>query len=167
MRIYEDDSDNTEGDLASSVGDEDVHEANGHPDASHVDAPHTGHLFPATTKTPQVGEPMFVISMAGMLELILEGKKTIEIRHMNYTPKRRWIVRDMKIVAVANFGVGVLISDDDQWRKLVPEHHVDIPSKPYQKTWALPITHVEHVDPPIRYHHAKGAMGTPRFRPFI
>ena len=76
------------------------------------------------------------------LEKILDGVKTLELRHMRLKAGRCYLGSKSKIYGEAFLGEAKLIPTMVEFRARYSEHHVEADRLPYKKTWAIPIIKV-------------------------
>ena len=107
-------------------------------------------------QTPQPGDRILVLKKQ-WLDMILAEEKTMEIRGCNFRPGSYYLGCRGEITGVIELGVGDLLDTEEQWVQLRPRHRVP-GSRPYKKTWGLPIQRVAKMDN-ISYHHPRGAIG--------
>ena len=115
--------------------------------------------LPATPPNPEHGSPILVLKKKWW-NLIVRGRKTLEIRHQPLAPMRRYIGRSGQLWGAVTFDVCRRVVSDDQWRELLELHCWDTPSLPYTTTYALPVIRVEVFSCPVPYQMKPGQVGT-------
>ena len=98
------------------------------------------------------------------LDLIIEGRKVIEVRGMRLRAGAYLIGCKGKAFARIRFGQAYEIKTDAHWKRLAKRHLVATPCRPYKHTWAIPVENVEALSQPIPYHHPRGAVGIVVYR---
>ena len=104
-----------------------------------------------------------LIYRKGIIETILAGKKTLEIRSRNFKAGRYFLGCHGCIHAVAQLGPATRIDTLGDFERLRPSHLMIQDALPYDPTWALPIESVEQMRCP--YRHPKGAITIVKYRP--
>jgi len=112
---------------------------------------------------PQPGDRILVMKK-DWLEKILDGVKTLELRHMRLKAGRCYLGSKSKIYGEAFLGEAILIPTMVKFRARYSEHHVKTNRLPYKKTWAIPIIKVRRTQQQWLYIHPTGAVGIVKFR---
>ena len=110
------------------------------------------------------------------LDLILTGRKTLEIRCRRYRPGPAYIGTSSPPLVYAKLviGEGFQITTLQQWRALEKQHRAcDFKGRdtlPYKRskttaTYALPISDVQRLQTPLPYKWRQGCVGMAKFRP--
>ena len=116
---------------------------------------------------PTNGQRILIYKHAGLIEQILTGKKTMEIRGVHYRPGR-WLLGCKGVIhASANFGPSTLIDSPLQFQRSQSRHCWPFPLSqydklPYKRTYAFPISNVQRMSLP--FHHPMGALTVVRYR---
>ena len=97
------------------------------------------------------------------LNLILGGRKTLEIRGRALKAGKYWLGCRGVNRGEAMLGNAVPIPDEDTWDSLRERHRVESSFLPYKKTYGLPLTSVKKVTP-VPFKHTQGAVGIVIFR---
>lgn len=113
---------------------------------------------------PRMGESVLVLK-AEYLELILAGRKTLEIRDRRLASKTYWLATEGAVLGSADLRLEEHIANVARWQALMAEHHWNIDFLPYKKTYAFRIENVRRLEDPVLYFHPHGAVGLCRFRP--
>ena len=111
--------------------------------------------------TPGIGDKILVLKWH-WLQLILNDKKTMEIRGMALRRGRYFLGFKKNIYGSVEFGDAQRIVNLQQWSQLRSRHLVQRGDLPYKKTYGLPILRVERFSEPVAYVHPKGAVGIVR-----
>ena len=118
-------------------------------------------------ETPANGQRILIYKHAGLIEQILNGQKTMEIRGVHYKPGR-WLLGCKGVIhASANFGPSTLIDSPLQFQRHQSRHCWPFPLSqydklPYKRTYAFPISNVQRMSLPFR--HPVGALTVVRYR---
>ena len=123
-----------------------------------------GHAPDLSVPLPKLDDPILVYGEENMLENIMLGTKTLEIRHQSLQPMQRCLAYRGHIYAVASFGPGKRITDVKEWALLEKQHLWHRSTLPYKNTFAHPIENVRCVGP-IPFQREKGQIGTAKFKP--
>ena len=99
----------------------------------------------------------------GVIELILAGKKTLEIRSRRFKAGRYFLGCQAHIHASCQLGPAIRIDTAADFQRLRPSHLMASPGLPYPTTWALPIERVQSLSIPFR--HTRGAITIVRYKP--
>ena len=110
------------------------------------------------------------------LDLILTGRKTLEIRCRRYRPGPAYIGTSSPPLVYAKLVIGETfeITTLQQWRALEKQHRAcDFKGRdtlPYKRskttaTYALPISDVQRLQTPLPYKWRQGCVGMAKFRP--
>ena len=93
-------------------------------------------------------------------ELVLNGRKTLDIRHVRIDSKEYWISTDGVILGRALLTWRERIDTADRWIELIPEHHWDCPELPYRVlNCAFSITNVTRLSQPVPHRPIPGFSG--------
>ena len=98
------------------------------------------------------------------LALVLAGNKTMEVRGKKLRAGTCFFGWKGGIYASATLGDAIEIPDAQQWESLRHLHRDPALVRPYTRTFGLPIHNIERFNPPIPFHHPKGAIGIVKFR---
>ena len=112
---------------------------------------------------PKDGDRILLIKQK-WLALVLAGDKTMEVRGKRLRAGKCFFARKGVIYASAALGDAIEIPDAQQWESLQHLHCVPGKVLPYARTFGLPINGVERLNPPIPFHHPKGAVGIVKYR---
>ena len=105
----------------------------------------------------------FLVYRKGIIEMILAGEKTLEIRSRRFKAGRYFLGCRSCIHAAARLGPAFRIDNFGDFERLRHSHMMSADALPYNPTWALPIERVEQLS--IPYKHPRGAITIVRFRP--
>ena len=108
--------------------------------------------------TPSVGDKILVLKWH-WLQLILERRKTMEIRGLALRRGRYFLGFKRNIYGWVEFGDPQRIVNLQQWNQLRSRHLVQRGDLPYKKTCGLPILRAERFSDVVPYVHPKGAVG--------
>ena len=98
-------------------------------------------------------------------QLIVAGKKNLEMRHEALTPLvKRHVGRGGELWGTVTLGKAFEVKTDEEWRALRPRHQVDKSTRMHEKEMAHPIAAVEVFDTSIHYEPLRGQVGTARYR---
>ena len=111
--------------------------------------------------TPSVGDKILVLK-SHWLQLILERRKTMEIRGLALRRGRYFLGFKKNVYGWVEFGDPQRIVNLQQWNQLRSRHLVQRAELPYKRTCGLPILQVERFSEPVAYVHPKGAVGIVR-----
>ena len=111
--------------------------------------------------TPGIGDKILVLKWH-WLQLILNDKKTMEIRGMALRRGRYFLGFKKNIYGSVEFGDAQRIVNLQQWSQLRSRHLVQRADLPYKKTCGLPILRVERFSEPVPFFHPQGAVGIVR-----
>jgi hypothetical protein len=111
---------------------------------------------------PKRGDKILVFKK-GIIEMILAGKKTLEIRSRRFKAGRYFLGSQSCIHAVAQLGPAIRIDNFGDFERLRHSHMMSADALPYNPSWALPIERVERLS--IGYKHTRGAITIVRYRP--
>ena len=114
-----------------------------------------------TMNMPSSGDRILVLKWH-WLQLILERRKTMEIRGLALRRGRYFLGFKKNIYGWVEFGDPQRIVNLQQWNQLRSRHLVQRGDLPYKKTYGLPILRVERLSEPVAYVHPKGAVGIVR-----
>ena len=98
------------------------------------------------------------------LELVLDGRKTLEIRSMALRSGRYFLGFKGEIFGWAEIGNPMKIESVEQWEALRRQHLVALEALPYRKTYGLPILRVKRLRKRIAFAHPRGAIGIVRLQ---
>ena len=112
---------------------------------------------------PRNGDRILVLKQ-NWLALVLAGDKTMEVRGKRLRAGRCLFGCKGTIYASATLDDAIEIPDAQQWDSLRHLHRVPEQALPYARTLGLPINDVERLNPPIPFHHHKGAVGIVKCR---
>ena len=110
---------------------------------------------------PSKGSKILVLKWP-WLQLILERRKTMEIRGLALQRGRYFLGYKKMIYGWAEFGDAQRIVNLQQWKQLRSRHLVQRRDLPYKKTYGLPILRVKCYSKPVPYVHPRGAVGIVR-----
>ena len=110
---------------------------------------------------PSVGDKILVLKWH-WLQLILERRKTMEIRGLALRRGRYFLGFKKNVYGWVEFGDPQRIVNLQQWNQLRSRHLVQRAELPYKRTCGLPILQVERFSEPVAYVHPKGAVGIVR-----
>ena len=111
--------------------------------------------------TPGIGDKILVLKWH-WLQLILNDKKTLEIRGMALRRGRYFLGFKKNMYGWVEFGDPMRIVNLQQWNQLRYRHLVQRADLPYKKTYGLPILQTGRFSEPMPYVHPKGAVGIVR-----
>jgi hypothetical protein len=99
--------------------------------------------------------------------LIVEGKKTLELRPSRMAPTKRWVGKQGVFWGTFTHGEPFLIETDERFAALHHLHHAEADKRWYKRaTWALPIVDVEvFTDATLRYKLHPGAVSPVLYEP--
>ena len=112
---------------------------------------------------PRNGDRIMVLKQ-NWLSLVLDSDKRMEIRSQRLRAGKCFFGWKGTIYASATLGDAVEIRDAHQWESLRHLHRVPEQALPYARTFGLPIHDIERLNPPIPFHHPKGAVGIVKYR---
>ena len=110
---------------------------------------------------PSTGDKILVLKWH-WLQLILERRKTMEIRGLALRRGRYFLGFKKNIYGWVEFGDAQRIVNLQQWKQLRFRHLVQRRDLPYKKTCGLPILRIKNFSKPVPYVHPKGAVGIVR-----
>ena len=127
-------------------------------------APHVkGHRPDPSLPEPKLGDKIMVLQK-GWLELILSGRKSMEIRSQNLSPCFRYLGFGGYVWGCAHFGSALRISSDQEFGEMRSRHHVMSDHRPYGPyTFGLPITRLTVIGP-FPYSRRPGHIGLVIYR---
>ena len=113
---------------------------------------------------PTVGGRILVLDKR-YFQMILEGTKTLEIRHQCLKSGLWHVGHHGEIYGTLHLGEGFQVMSDKDWiaKKALHRHPSD--TLPYRRTCALPVSHPCQFEEVIRYVHHLGSIGTARYEP--
>jgi len=97
------------------------------------------------------------------LTLILDGKKTLEIRGRRFKEGSYWMGHKSFIYGRMELGTPTLIRDIIEWDELRDKHCVETDTLPYRKTWAFKISNVKKVGP-FKFKQTRGTVSIARYQ---
>ena len=112
---------------------------------------------------PRNGDRILLLKQ-NWLALVLAGDKTMEVRGKRLRAGECFFGWKGAIYASATLDDAIEIPDAQQWESLRHLHRVPGNVLPYARTFGLPINDVERLNPPIPFHHPKGAVGIVKYR---
>ena len=112
---------------------------------------------------PRNGDRILVLKQK-WLELVLAGDKTMEVRCKRLRAGVAYFGWKGAIYASATLGDAVEIQDTQQWDNLRHQHRTPGQVLPYKRTFGLPLHNLERFNPPVSFHHPKGAIGIVKYR---
>ena len=112
---------------------------------------------------PRNGDRILLLKQ-NWLALVLAGDKTMEVRGKRLRAGKCFFGWKGAIYASATLDDAIEIPDAQQWESLRHLHRVPGNVLPYARTFGLPINGVERLNPPIPFHHPKGAVGIVKYR---
>ena len=114
-------------------------------------------------KKPCLNDRIMVLK-CDWLEMVLQGKKTMEIRSRKYRPGFVWLAASGSIYGSATIDTSVVLSEDE-FRARGPEHPWPADrSLPYRRLCGLTLTDVQRLDAPIAYWRPPQSIGWNLFR---
>ncbi len=117
------------------------------------------------SQAAEQGQRILIYKQRGIIEKILGGTKTMEIRGVHYKPGRYLLGSKGVIHASALLGNPVLIESQLQWERYRPRHLHPCGEQsklPYKTTWGFPISGVKKMHLPFR--HTQGAISVVRYQ---
>lgn len=93
------------------------------------------------------------------VHLVLDGRKTLDIRHTQIHSKEYWIANKGMILGRAVLTFRERIESLDRWTELTPEHCWDSSFIPYRRCTAFSITDVHRLTTPILHKRFHGYLG--------
>ncbi len=114
--------------------------------------------------TPRFGERILILREE-WLELILDGRKTLEIRGARLREGDVWLGSRCAVSGKARLGPAVPIGTKQEWAALRPRHLVADAALPYKTTWGLPLQSITRLRDAVPFLHCRGAIGIVKFRP--
>ena len=112
---------------------------------------------------PREGDRILLLKQKWMV-LVLAGDKTMEIRGQRLKAGAAYFGWKGVIYASATLGDAIEIRGTQQWGNLRIQHRVPETMLPYKRTFGLPIRNIESLNPPVPFHHPKGAIGIVKYR---
>lgn len=109
-------------------------------------------------RRPRQSESVLVIQQP-FVNLVLDGRKTLDIRHTRIPSKEYWISNKGKILGRAVFTFRECIASVERWVELTPEHCWEITEYPYRRNNAFSITNVHRLTTPVPHKIFHGYMG--------
>ena len=111
---------------------------------------------------PKRGDKILIYKK-GVIEMILNGQKTLEIRSRRFKAGRYFLGCSSCIHAVAQLGPAIRIDTTADFDRLRPAHLMTTDVLPYNPTWALTIENAQALS--IPYRHTRGAITIVKYRP--
>ena len=111
--------------------------------------------------TPRTGDKILVLKWQ-WLQLILDHKKTMEIRGMALRRGRYFLGFKKNIYGWAEFGDALRVVNLKQWNQLRTRHLMSHTELPYKKTHGIPILKAKRFSEPVSFFHPKGAVSIVR-----
>ncbi|MBI24700.1 MAG: hypothetical protein CMN05_14085 [Roseibacillus sp.] len=113
---------------------------------------------------PRAGDRIMIFKPES-LALVLQGKKTMDARKVNYKPGRYFLGCDGRIFGVASLQRALVVESARTWARL-REHHRSLESSaPYSpKTYLFHISVLKKL-PQVSFHHPQGAVNIVLYRP--
>ena len=112
---------------------------------------------------PQSGDSIMILTDR-WLQLILSGRKTLELRHQTRAAGVKFLGCKSLIHGVIETAAAQPINTLERFRELEDQHCVANATKlPYNKTFGLPILRCVAFAEPIPYQHTQGAQGWVRY----
>ena len=99
-----------------------------------------------------VGDPILVLNRR-WFDLMLQGVKTLEIRHHRLSPGKRLVGEKGVIWGCVVLGKDPFqVMSDSQWNDLRPRHRWDSTQTtlPFKKTWAMVVTDLQEFTSTLR-----------------
>jgi len=115
---------------------------------------------------PELGGKILVLKQPWLM-FILSGHKTMEVRGRALKPGRYYLGHKKLIWGECVLGQAILIATDEHWHAARDQHRVPLETsatKPYKKTFGLPILSVTAYDKKFPYTHPRGALGIVKYR---
>ena len=113
---------------------------------------------------PVFGDRVLVLKRE-WLEMILDGRKSLEIRGARLRHGDCWLGCQGVVYAKARIGQAQPIQTLLEWVKLRAEHCVPSSDLPYKRTWGLPLRDVSRLRHQAPYERKRGAIGVAKYRP--
>ena len=104
---------------------------------------------------PEVGGKILVLKRPWLM-FILSGDKTMEVRGRALKPGRYYLGHKKLIYGEVVLGQAILFGTDDHWNATRDRHLVPAATRPYKKTFGLPILSVTPYDKKFPYTHPQG-----------
>ena len=99
------------------------------------------------------------------LNLVMSGKKVLEIRSKRLSPGNYWLGCKGEIYAKVILSSPIEVKTLAEWIALRSEHCVQTDVLPYKKTYGLRIVSFGRLAKKYPYKHPRGAIGVVRYRP--
>ena len=109
-------------------------------------------------RPPRESEHVLVFPES-FVPLVLNGRKTLDIRPMQIKSGNYWISHASVIVGRALITFRERIDTKQRWIDLIPEHCWGCQERPYRLNCAFTITNVEQLIPPVPHKPFKGVSG--------
>ena len=110
---------------------------------------------------PVPGDRILVLTPAWM-EMVLQKKKTYEVRHAKLRGGKWYLGCKGTIYAQCSLGPALLVETLRQWKRLQPFHKHSSRELPYAKTFVMRIEYLHELR--RRYRHPRGAIGIVTYR---
>jgi len=137
----------------------------GHLGVEHTFSSSSAPSFPgAMSELPESGQRILIFK-PGLIEQIVAGTKTMEIRGVHYKPGFYLLGSKGVVHASARLGPAVLIESPLQFERHHHRHRYPFGSRnklPYKTTWGFPISDVKKMNLPFR--HPQGAVSMVRYQ---
>ena len=96
--------------------------------------------------------------------LIVAGKKDLEMRPEALTPMKRHVGRSGELWGTVTLGQAFEIKTDEHWRALRSRHQVGTDARMHKREMAHPVIAAEVFEATIPYELLPGQVGTARYR---
>ena len=128
-----------------------------------VSSPRRLHATMADDLVPKAGDRILMFRPES-LSSVIQGKKTMDARKINYKPGRYLLGCDGRIHAIAKLSRAVVVEPPRVWERL-RQHHLSQERKPpySPKTFMFHITILKKLS--LFYHHPQGAINIAVYRP--
>jgi len=115
---------------------------------------------------PENGDRILLFKHESAIQMILEGRKKMEIRGRHYRAGKFLLGHKGVIHGAVKLGPAVLIQSHLAFERYRPRHQYEIGPRdklPYKTTFGMPILDVEKLNVPFR--HPQGAISIVKYRP--
>ena len=92
---------------------------------------------------PASSQPPILVMKRVSWDLIVAGKKTLEIKDKPLKPKRYHVGRGGELWGTVVVGPVLVLRTDKEWRALLPMHYWNVEKRPYTNTYALMLCNIE------------------------
>ena len=92
---------------------------------------------------PASSRPPILVMRRVSWDLIVEGKKTLEIKDRPLKPKRYHVGRGGELWGTVVVGPVLVLRTNKEWRALFPMHCWNVEKRPYTNTYALMLCNIE------------------------